>query len=235
MINLPEDDPDVIVRMVSFLYRADYTIDGLTQPDALRMHISLYIIADKYGIPSLKTTAALKFLSSLDLDNAESIPDCLRALFDNISAGKEDEFIRAVVEKCILHGSERIAPGDGTIRQFSLSRGSEADPKVNGPAPTIPILHQPVFQTLLNSNITICSAFLDLSLSIGRETIESVLPFCTTKYDDIAEFLEEGWYEMKVVCKCTNYEMDVTFVDKVKKGDRRGLACDDCGEFVVEF
>lgn len=72
-IVLHEDPPDAVNAMLRFFYKGDYeakdcTDAGLTELD---LHLSVHVVADKYGAPALAHLAASKFKKSAKPDSVE--------------------------------------------------------------------------------------------------------------------------------------------------------------------
>jgi hypothetical protein len=63
VINLEEDDPLMVNLMLTFLYTSDYDYSSLEQPNSmpLMLHTNIYILADKYQIPTLMRLAENKY------------------------------------------------------------------------------------------------------------------------------------------------------------------------------
>ncbi|KAI1391853.1 BTB/POZ protein [Hypoxylon trugodes] len=73
-IDLPEDDPAIVEKMIFYLYNLDYTTSQTTTP-SLVVHARVYALAEKYLIGGLKATALTKF----------------RAIVDNISSSSDEQ------------------------------------------------------------------------------------------------------------------------------------------------
>jgi hypothetical protein len=71
MVELPEDNPLVIAKMIEYLYISKYESVGVgegTEKEALselRLHAELYAVADKYGLPSLADHAKSRFIATI--------------------------------------------------------------------------------------------------------------------------------------------------------------------------
>lgn len=79
-IVLHEDDPEIVDRMIDFLYRQDYDDEG----SSLETHAQVYAIADKYEILSLKEWAALKSRRALkrtSKDDADRVAAALEVVW----------------------------------------------------------------------------------------------------------------------------------------------------------
>ena len=59
LIDLPEDDPDVIGHLITFLYTSVYPTKTASH---YLLDIKLYTVADKYDVPRLKSAAQRSFL-----------------------------------------------------------------------------------------------------------------------------------------------------------------------------
>ena len=58
LIDLPEDDPDVIGHLITFLYTSVYPTKTASQ---YLLDVKLYTVADKYDVPRLKSAAKRSF------------------------------------------------------------------------------------------------------------------------------------------------------------------------------
>lgn len=79
-IVLLEDAPEIVDRMIDFLYRQDYDDEG----SSLETHAHVYAIADKYEILSLKEWAALKSRRALkrtSKDDADRVAAALEVVW----------------------------------------------------------------------------------------------------------------------------------------------------------
>lgn len=56
---MPDDDPDAVGKMITYLYTLDYS------PANMRQIIDMYILGDKYGITGLNLTAYAKLTDHL--------------------------------------------------------------------------------------------------------------------------------------------------------------------------
>ncbi|KAK2765273.1 hypothetical protein FQN53_006927 [Emmonsiellopsis sp. PD_33] len=65
VVLLDEEDPQVIEAMIHFLYWADYASDKDETANVV-FHAMVYSAGERYGIPSLKKRAALKFDIGMD-------------------------------------------------------------------------------------------------------------------------------------------------------------------------
>lgn len=90
-IDLKEDDPDTVARMLRFCYTYDYGIipDNQTAaPDTedvpMMAHARIYFIADKYGIGLLKDLAKKNFQEvGKEKWRSESFPTVIEAIYEN--------------------------------------------------------------------------------------------------------------------------------------------------------
>lgn len=94
MLNLVDDKPDIVEKLIQILYTRDYD-DGKSRPDgeALITNIALYVAGDKFDVAALKTLAekdesavavawkSVSFIPSLRLLYAET-PESDRLLKD---------------------------------------------------------------------------------------------------------------------------------------------------------
>ncbi|KAA8564609.1 hypothetical protein EYC84_011521 [Monilinia fructicola] len=74
ILNLEDDDPSTVARMINFLYTQDYDDTTTSEESHIENHgpllvnTMLYVIADKYDIPPLKMLATKKFETALLTD-----------------------------------------------------------------------------------------------------------------------------------------------------------------------
>lgn len=85
-VDLPDDDPETVERVISYLYMGDYQedghivpLDGISEPEQPETetetateiigsnHIQVYTAADKFGIVSQKTLASKKFARQMPI------------------------------------------------------------------------------------------------------------------------------------------------------------------------
>ena len=102
-INMPDiADPDNTSRMISYMYKQDYTVDSTNRPsdveiksntDILRIHMSVHAIADYWDIKGLKNLAAVKFSEALRQAQAAEesfdLSEIVSELFDKPKAATE--------------------------------------------------------------------------------------------------------------------------------------------------
>ena len=110
MVELPDDNPLVIERMVEYMYRSTCDSDDAGEgaekeaSSELRLHAELYAAADKYGLPSLADYAKSRYIatvheSSSPYDFLESI-DAIYTLTPESDRGLRD----VAVARTRLHG-----------------------------------------------------------------------------------------------------------------------------------
>lgn len=124
VLDLPADDPATILRLLCYLYTRQYDalddvvpLTGVSDADdidqepakgeesdrhktakAAYHNLRVYVAADKYGIPSLKSVAKDKFYHSLVRVDYELWPDILWELMNTVPQhGEFDDFIRPLV------------------------------------------------------------------------------------------------------------------------------------------
>ena len=91
MIDLKEDDPDTVARMLQFCYTYDYQIivddkalasDVVVDP--MLVNARIYFVADKYDIGPLKDLAKKKFEEVVKEQwRLESFPTVIKAIYEN--------------------------------------------------------------------------------------------------------------------------------------------------------
>ncbi|KAJ4338487.1 hypothetical protein N0V95_008057 [Ascochyta clinopodiicola] len=114
IVDLSADDPGAVAAMIQYCYQMDY---GDTRSDsnpalysvvALRPHLDTYLLAERYGMPGLKSLAAQKFekLSIAVLtavgDEAEFVQS-IRDLYAPSRRTRADELRRIAVKLCADH------------------------------------------------------------------------------------------------------------------------------------
>lgn len=123
VLDLPADDPATILRLLCYLYTRQYDAlddvvpligvsdiddsdqepaegdsDRHTIAKAAYNNLRVYVAADKYAIPSLKSTAKDRFHHSLVRVDYELLPGIVRELMNTVPKhGKFDEFLRPLV------------------------------------------------------------------------------------------------------------------------------------------
>lgn len=75
VIDLKEDEPSNVEKMLQFIYTGDYSDLSSDDPDtpilaSAMVNVEIYAIAEKYDIRTLKELAKKKFESSVDFSNA---------------------------------------------------------------------------------------------------------------------------------------------------------------------
>ncbi|KAL9626831.1 MAG: hypothetical protein Q9204_007006, partial [Flavoplaca sp. TL-2023a] len=86
-IDLSEDDPLIVDRMMRYFYILDYTDDGVTPSKELILDAQMYVMGDKYDIPDLRKVAARKFAYlcfHLSLDPTEDMAVGYMQFFQDI-------------------------------------------------------------------------------------------------------------------------------------------------------
>lgn len=99
MINLEDDEPDIVQRMLHFLY-INYYVDTCAETvnGQLLINTKMYIIGDKYMVDKLKSLAIEKYRKALVSHwNSDAFSASLKLLYDNTT---HDD--RSLKDVCIL-------------------------------------------------------------------------------------------------------------------------------------
>ncbi|KAJ8061742.1 hypothetical protein OCU04_009539 [Sclerotinia nivalis] len=90
VLDLVDDDPSTVARMINFFYLQDYD-DSETNEEAkegygrLLINTMVYIIGDKYDIQGLKTLAKRKYEAAIDTEwNAPSFSASLELMYEEL-------------------------------------------------------------------------------------------------------------------------------------------------------
>ena len=99
---LEHDDPAAVECMIKFLYSGDYKDDTTDIDSCLMFHVSVYALADKYDIESLKRLAEIKFDKTADGTMSTNFPAIVAAAFETTPSS--DRGLRDVVSRiCANH------------------------------------------------------------------------------------------------------------------------------------
>lgn len=98
VINLREDSPPAIARLLRYIYTGDYycKVSMTWEPDEMLEHVEMWKLADKYNMPALGALAITKFEAVLKNDHTWS----LSLIYRELPELEDFEFIKAVYEKC---------------------------------------------------------------------------------------------------------------------------------------
>ena len=112
-INLQEDDPDMVDKMLCFLYTSDYQDDaGGCRP--LLVDAKMYAIGDKYRINALKSLANTKFSDALDAGwDIVSFPEVIETVYTTTPAS--DRGLRDCVAPVLLEHKEELHGHEGFV------------------------------------------------------------------------------------------------------------------------
>ena len=89
-IDLRDDDPDTVNRMLEYLYTIDYKDDHdvsnpfnpRTMESSLVVNANVYAIAEKYDVRALKSLAEQKFAEALETQwNSDSLPVAVEIVY----------------------------------------------------------------------------------------------------------------------------------------------------------
>ncbi|KAB8292166.1 hypothetical protein EYC80_007909 [Monilinia laxa] len=108
ILDLEDDDPNTVARMINFLYTQDYDDTTTSEESQIEPHgpllvnTMLYILADKYDIPPLKTLATKKFERALRTDwNSPSFTASLNLLYEQLPESDTCLTSRALRAACL--------------------------------------------------------------------------------------------------------------------------------------
>ena len=112
-INLQEDDPDMVDRMLCFLYTSDYQ-DIAQGGRPLLVDAKMYAIGDKYGINGLKSHAKAKFSDALDAGwDIVSFPEVIETVYTTTPAS--DRGLRDCLAPVLLEHKEELRGHEGFV------------------------------------------------------------------------------------------------------------------------
>lgn len=107
-IDLTDDGPDAVERMVEYFYSGDYHDAAAEQNEnlvRLTLHIGIYSLADKYDVPGLGALAMTYFQAILSKGAKARRKDdcmpCVRSIYESTpdsNTGLRDLFVDHVVE-----------------------------------------------------------------------------------------------------------------------------------------
>lgn len=95
-IELPEENPHLITKLIDFCYTSDYfdtkyTInygwEGQAYISKLHTNAEMHAMGERYGVQGLKELAVAKFETALEMEPSESIPTQMITLIPLIYAG----------------------------------------------------------------------------------------------------------------------------------------------------
>jgi len=122
MIDLQDEEPTMVERMLLYLYVLDYNTGPSTslQPDTvpqvdknvlnaeLRTHVTMYAMADRYDIPSLSVVAKAKLAARVrEIWPIPGLPEIANEVFTSVPAcdrGLKD----IVLQICVSHATEIV-------------------------------------------------------------------------------------------------------------------------------
>lgn len=122
-IELKEDDPGAVEAMIRFMYQNDYDSSGDSETRISPMHfdVSVYRVADKYGV------TALKLLSKEKFDNATSkcwdmddFPSVVADVYNTIECDELRDTVAHVSHKHVSIYLGRPSLGTFLRRQMAL-------------------------------------------------------------------------------------------------------------------
>lgn len=95
---LQDDAPEAIDKMINYFYHFDYdvSVPKDSEVDPVLLHSMIYAVADKYGVPDLKTAAKVKFGRT----QAASRPLALRGIIHIYDSTPETDY--GLRDLCLL-------------------------------------------------------------------------------------------------------------------------------------
>ncbi|XPS97483.1 hypothetical protein M3J09_006711 [Ascochyta lentis] len=132
IVDLSADDPGAVAAMIQYCYQLDY---GDTRSDSnsalysvvtLRPHLDTYLLAERYGMPGLKSLAAQKFEKLATavltaLGDEDEFLQSIRDLYAPSRKTRADELRRTAVKLCADHlGSAVLGIGKQVSGIISL-------------------------------------------------------------------------------------------------------------------
>ncbi|KAL8770438.1 MAG: hypothetical protein Q9209_003864 [Squamulea sp. 1 TL-2023] len=114
-VDLKEENPSIINKLVQYLYNCDYS-----EPDdvetghgtgKLAFNATMYTIGDRYLLNGLKDLAKAKFAAALpDGWNKESLPDVIRFIYENTLS--DDRGLRECLVPILSHHKTSLRSDD---------------------------------------------------------------------------------------------------------------------------
>ena len=106
------DDPDMVKRMIDFIYNLDYELGPFESRSQLYLafrdvfgHTDMYALADRYDIATLRAAAAVKFSNTLAALIAKKdyqvFPLAVRLCYKKTANSKDNEMRKAVLDKAV--------------------------------------------------------------------------------------------------------------------------------------
>ncbi|PGH11333.1 hypothetical protein AJ79_04949 [Helicocarpus griseus UAMH5409] len=125
IISISVDYPGAIGAMIDFLYEGDYSIYDETIPDALN-HLRMYKLADRYGIPQLKSCAKEKFRNTAENNitswGMDVVKQVNREVYtDAVSGG--DTGLCDILIQIIIYYLKTLSAQSGFIHTFDGLQG----------------------------------------------------------------------------------------------------------------
>lgn len=121
VIELPDDDPTIMNHVIQFLYTGDFKdssnpTDPLAE-DSLLTSTKVYVAADKYDIPGLRTLAADKFTTAIATQwNTASLPTCLDFIYHQLP--DSDTVLKKVALKVIAEHIKELEDRGEFVAMF---------------------------------------------------------------------------------------------------------------------
>jgi hypothetical protein len=110
IINLEDDEPEIVSKMIDFLYTAKYADDP--QTDLLMQSVKIYVIGEKYDVPTLKHYAKWKFDDAIHSKwNAKSFAAALKLMYEE-TPDKDRLLKDMAIDAAGYHMKELLASED---------------------------------------------------------------------------------------------------------------------------
>ena len=198
-IDLKEDDPDIIGKMICFCYNHDYdglvlTLDG--ENGSLMIHAKMYSIADKYDISLLKDLAKNKFKEDIQ---GQLRPERLVTLIETVyeNTVPSDRGLRDCLTSVLKRYKNELRK-DAAFMDLVRSGGDLAvdviDAWTDYQASSLVAIDKDTWNPRLNDSTYFCHA-INAHFTFGSREINSrACGYCSSKLvaDDMGGFYECG-------------------------------------------
>lgn len=101
-----DDDPDIIDAMLRHMYNLPYSQSKVFGSDMLKFHVDVFMLADKYDCPSLRSAAVSNFRRTADWSISSGFTTAFGSLIKNIAN---------------LCGSDAVQTADPSLRDTALN------------------------------------------------------------------------------------------------------------------
>ena len=106
-IEMPDDDPDAVHAMLSFLYTGNYDdeVPRLGGMPSLKLHVLVFIMADKYNLPLLERKATNNFTARAANEwKSSAFADAVEEIY-NQESGTKQLLRHQVIRICAANAS----------------------------------------------------------------------------------------------------------------------------------